>query len=75
MVSPNISEYGKRIKVALINEGMSQNELIERVREDTGLYMDTSYLSKILNGLNTNPKICGAINRILNLEEEENTVQ
>ena len=74
MISPNISEYGKRIKIALVTQGMSQNELIERVRADTGLYMDTSYLTKILNGYNNKPKICNAINRILNLEETD-TVQ
>lgn len=75
MVSPNISTYGKAVKIKLIEDGMSQKELIARVAQDTGLYFDDSYLTKILNGKNNNPKIRNSINKILGIEEAETIIQ
>ena len=46
----------------------SQEWLIERVKELTGLYMDSKYMSKVLNGQRNPPKIISAINQILELE-------
>ena len=63
----NMSDYGKRVKVALISQDRSQVWLIERVAEKTGLYFDSAYLSRVLNGKNKNPKIIGAINEILGI--------
>jgi len=59
--------YGKEIKKKLIDLGMPQTWLIERVREKTGLYFDCSYLYKIQTGKLQNPSIITAINEILNL--------
>ena len=75
MISPNITDYGKQIKMRLIENGMSQNELIKAVTTDTGLYFDSSYLTKVLNGKNSNPKIRESINKILQLEDSTEIVQ
>jgi len=61
----NISPYGLEIKKKLLEMGQTQNWLIERVREKTNLYFDTSYLHKILTGAEETPTIVRAINEIL----------
>ena len=63
----NLSEYGKKVKIALIENGISQRELIERVRAVSGLYMDSSYLHKILCGKLKTPRIVDSINAVLGL--------
>lgn len=63
-----MSEYRKIVKKALIDQEKSQNWLVEEVAKKTGLYFDTAYLSRILNGKNKNAKIIEAINDILGIE-------
>ena len=41
---------------------------MQQVREDTGLFMDSSYLHKILTGKLATPKIVESISRILSIE-------
>ena len=48
---------------------MSQVELMDKIREKTGLYVDSSYLARIFNGKCNSPKIVDAINEILGIEE------
>lgn len=62
------TEYGKAVKIRLVDMDRTQAWLIERVKEKTGLYMDSSYMSKIYRGENNPPKIIAAINEILELE-------
>lgn len=64
----NISEYGKRIKMRLAELGESQNWLIAKVGESTGLFFDSSYLHKIMIGKEKSRNIINAINEILNIE-------
>ena len=45
-----------------------QNRLIEQVRKQTGLYLDTGYLSKIFRGRRKAPRICAAIRELLEQE-------
>ena len=62
------TEYAKRVHHALIDKEMSVNTLVAAVQEQTGLFFDRSYLSKILNGKNHPAKIMSAINEILGIE-------
>ena len=61
------SDFGKRIKVAVLERGVTQEWLIAQVREKTGLYFDSSYLNKIMIGTNGNEKIVSAIKEILSI--------
>lgn len=63
-----MTDYGKKIKMRLIELEKPQKWLVEEVHKETGLYFDDSYLSKIVNGKIKTPRIIGAINRILNIE-------
>ena len=64
----NISKYGKRIKVKLVQLGKTQNWLIEQVSEKTGLYFDSSYLYKIMRGTEKSENVINAINEILGIK-------
>lgn len=68
-----LSNFGKLAKKRLIDVGQNQTWLIERVREDTGLYFDDSYLHKILTGKIATPKIISSICRILDIEPPDET--
>lgn len=60
--------YGKRIEKKLIDLDKNQEWLIERVREKTGLYFDSSYMHKIKTGKIATPKVVAAINEILGVK-------
>nr|DAE49579.1 MAG TPA: ESX-1 secretion-associated regulator [Caudoviricetes sp.]DAO13718.1 MAG TPA: ESX-1 secretion-associated regulator [Caudoviricetes sp.]DAV49120.1 MAG TPA: ESX-1 secretion-associated regulator [Caudoviricetes sp.] len=55
----------------LLQRGMKQTELIQAVRDDTGLFFDDSYLYKILRGERKPDKIVQSICRILNIQGSE----
>lgn len=63
-----ITDFGKTVKKKLIDFERSQQWLIERVKAQTGLYFDGSYLYKILIGRAASPKIVKAICEILSIE-------
>lgn len=65
----NTTDFGKAIKKRLIDMDKSQEWLIAKVRDRTGLYFDSSYLYKIQTGKLATPSICGAIREILALPE------
>lgn len=67
----NFTDFGKRVKIRLIDINCDQNWLIEQVRQKTGLYFDSSYLWKIMVGRAKTPSIVKAICEILELEEPE----
>ena len=62
--------FGKSVYSKLIEIGETQKWLIERVREDTGLYFDSFYLHKITTGIKTTPSIVLSICRILEIDFE-----
>lgn len=68
---PQITEFGRAIKKRLIDLDKNQNWLIDQVREQTGLFFDSSYMSKILTGQLATPKITAAIRDILGLPDSE----
>lgn len=63
-----ITPYGKKIKYKLVDLNQKQEWLIQRVKEDTGLYFDSSYMYKIQTGQLSTPKIIDAINKILGID-------
>lgn len=63
------SEFGLCVKTELLRRGKEQKWLEERVREETGLFVDSGYMYKILTGQRNAPKIVAAIREILNLED------
>lgn len=66
-----MSDFGKQIKIALLELDVTQKWLIEEVSRRTGLYFDRSYYCKVVNGDNKNPKIINAICEILGIDELE----
>ena len=44
------SDFGKSVRIRLIELNKDQNWLIEQVKENTGDYFDSSYLHRLLSG-------------------------
>lgn len=63
------SDFGLCVKTKLLQTGKDQKWLIEAVAKKTGLFVDNSYLYKILTGQRNAPKIVAAICEILSIEE------
>ena len=57
----NVTDFGKRVKVRLIEMDKNQDWLIKQVQDKTGLYFDSPYLWRILTGQLNTPKIVDAI--------------
>ena len=70
MAKINSSEFGKAVKMRLVEMDKTQNWLAEEVSKRTGMYFDTSYLWKVMNGVLKPPKIVDAICEILDLQNE-----
>lgn len=63
------TSFGLCVKTKLLQRGKTQTWLIQRVREDTGLFVDDGYLYKILTGQRNAPKIVKAIREILDISD------
>ena len=68
-----LCQFGKEVKKRLVDCDENQEWLIEKVRQDTGLYFDSSYLHKILVGSKATPSIVGSICKILKIDYEQCT--
>lgn len=66
---PKFCELGREVKKKLIDIGKTQEWLCREVNLDTGLYIDSAYMSRILTGKIATPKIVSSIRKILCLEE------
>jgi len=64
------TNFEKTVKIRLIEMDKPQTWLIEQVRERTGLYFDSSYLWKVLNGVLKPPVILQAIREALDLPDD-----
>ena len=64
------SDFGLCVKTKLLQIGKNQKWLEETVAEKTGLFVDSSYMYKILTGQRNTPKIVAAICEILNIKNE-----
>lgn len=60
--------FGRDIRDKLEDRNETQEWLIARVREDTDLFFDSSYLFKIMTGRKNTPKIVASICKILDIE-------
>lgn len=65
-----VSDFGLVVKTELLKKRRTQKWLEEEVAKRTGLYVDSSYMYKILMGQRNAPKIVEAICEILNIENE-----
>lgn len=61
--------FGLCVKTKLLQRGKTQTWLIQRVREETGLFLDDGYLYKILTGQRNAPKIVQSIKEILEITD------
>lgn len=65
------SDFGLCVKTELLRLGKEQKWLEEAVTEQTGLFVDSGYMYKILTGQRNAPRIVEAIRNILNIKEGE----
>lgn len=68
MNNSKFSDFGLAVKTELLRSGRTQKWLEEVVSEKTGLYVDSSYLFKILTGQRSAPKVVAAIREVLELK-------
>lgn len=73
---PNKMDFGKQVRIRLIELDKTQEWLIEQVKERTGDFFDSSYLHRILSGKllgetgrNGKPGKATVIREILGLSE------
>lgn len=62
------TEFGLCVKDKLLRKGKEQKWLEEQIAEQTGLFVDSGYMYKILTGRRKAPKIVQAICEILEIE-------
>lgn len=67
MNSCKLTDFGLCVKTELLRRGMEQKELEKRITEESGLYVDSGYIYKILTGQRNAPKIVQAICDILEI--------
>lgn len=65
------TEFGVAVKTELMLIGQTQKWLREEVNKSTGLFVDSSYMSKILSGERNAPRVKAAIGTILHLPDDE----
>ena len=69
MNSCKLTAFGLCVKTELLRRGQEQKWLEKQITQTTGLYVDSSYLSKIFTGQRNAPKIVQAIRDILDLPD------
>lgn len=62
-----LCSFGKEVKKKLIDIDQTQEWLCREVSADTGLFVDSSYMSKILCGKLATPSIVNSIRKILEI--------
>lgn len=65
-----ISDFGLRVKTELLKNSRTQKWLEEEITKQTGLYVDSGYMHKILTGQRNAPKIVESICDILKIENQ-----
>lgn len=63
----SLTNFGLRVKTELLLQRKDQKWLACQIAEKTGLFVDSSYLSKILTGRRSAPRIVTAICEILSI--------
>lgn len=67
MNSCKLTAFGLCVKTELLRQGKNQRWLEAEVSRDTGLFVDSGYMYKILTGRRSAPKIKASIEKILSL--------
>ena len=67
MFKYGFTEFGREVKKRLIDLDTSQEWLTSQINRDTGLFVDSSYLNRILTGRCNSEKIIASISKILDL--------
>lgn len=67
--SCKFTPFGLCVKTELLRKGKTQAWLQSKVTEQTGLFLDDSYIYKILTGQRKAPKIVNAICEILEIPD------
>lgn len=67
--SCKFTPFGLCVKTELLRKGKTQAWLQNKVTEQTGLFLDDSYIYKILTGQRNAPKIVNAICEILEIPD------
>ena len=67
MNSCKLTGFGLSVKTRLLHMGKEQKWLEQQITKKTGLYVDSSYLSKIFTGQRNAPKVVQAIREILDI--------
>lgn len=69
MDSCKFTAFGLCVKTELLRRGKTQKWLEEEVSKQTGAFVDSGYMYKILTGKRCPPKIVYAIREILELPD------
>lgn len=69
MNSCKLTAFGLLVKTELLKQGRNQAWLEKEVSENTGLFVDSGYMYKILTGQRKAPKITNSICQILNISD------
>lgn len=67
--SCKFTSFGLCVRTELLRRGKTQTWLQNEVTSRTGLFLDDSYIRKILTGQRNAPKIVKAISEILDIPE------
>lgn len=66
-----LTVFGKEVKKKLVDIDQSQAWLMDKINKQTGLFIDSGYMYKILTGKRNAPKIVSAIRDILEMPGDE----
>lgn len=65
-----LTSFGIEVRKSMLDQNITQAELVELVKKETGMFLDSSYLRKILIGRCNAPTVVSAIRKVLEIEKE-----
>jgi hypothetical protein len=74
MLKRPLAPLGMQIKISLLNLNETQEWLIKKAREKTGMYVDSSNLYKLMTGQLHSKRLESAVREILNIHDEKQAV-
>ena len=69
MVKHPYTEFGKKVRKAQIDRGITQVQLAKLLEEETGLRIDPPYLQNILTGQRQGERVKKAIEKVLEIKK------
>lgn len=66
-----ISDFGLCVKTKLLKINRNQKWLAEEITKQTGLYVDSGYMYKILTSQRNAPRVVDAICKILDIKNKK----